>query len=153
MKYRFRLLALLAMVLASPFSAGQAAYQVVSVDDGGTIKGTVKWQGALPRLVPSEINKDPQICDPQNQKHRDLERLLVGPNAGVANTVVFLRNITRGKAMDLPVSRRVLNQRNCRYEPHVLLVPVEAALTVKSGDPVLHTVHMSGSADYNPPFT
>ena len=26
-------------------------------------------------------------------------------------------------------------------------------MTVKSGDPVLHTVHMSGSADYNLPFT
>lgn len=107
----------------------------------------------MPHLLRSEINKDTQVCDPHNQKHRDLERLLVAPNAGIANTVVFLRNITRGKAMDLPVSRRVLNQRNCRYEPHILLVPVEATLTVKSGDPVLHTVHMSGSADYNLPFT
>jgi hypothetical protein len=153
MKYRFRLLALLALALGPQLSTGQSTYQVVSVDDGGTIKGTVKWQGPLPHLLPSEINKDIQVCDPQNQKHRDLERLLVGTNAGIANTVVFLRNITRGKAMDLPAARRVLNQRNCRYEPHVLLVPLEATLTVKSGDPVLHTVHMSGSADYNLPFT
>lgn len=83
----------------------------------------MKWEGTLPRLVPSEINKDPKICDPQGQKHRDLERLLVAPNGGVANTVVFLRNITRGKAMDLPTSRRFLNQKNCRYEPHIRLVP------------------------------
>lgn len=153
MKYQFRLLALLAIALAPQLSTGQASYQVISVEDGGTIRGTVKWQGALPHLLPSEINKDTQICDPQNQKHRDLERLLVGPNSGIANTVVFLRNITRGKAMDLPVARRTLNQRNCRYEPHVLLVPVQQTLTVKSSDPVLHTVHMSGSADYNLPFT
>ena len=106
MKYSVRLLALLAIALAPQLSAGQATYQVVSVDDGGTIKGTVKWQGPLPHLLPSEINKDTQVCDPHNQKHRDLERLLFAPNAGIANTVVFLRNITRGKAMDLPVSRR-----------------------------------------------
>jgi len=55
--------------------------------------------------------------------------------------------------MDLPVQRRFLNQKNCRYEPHILLVPAQATLTVKSSDPLLHTVHMSGSADYNLPFT
>src|SRR5277367_671481 len=54
--------------------------------------------------------------------------------------------------MDLPLPRRFLNQKSCRYEPHILLVPAEGILTVKSSDPVLHTVHMSGSADYNLPF-
>jgi len=131
----------------------QSGYRVITVSDGGTIKGTVKWQGALPRLTPSDINKDPQVCDPLGQKHRDLERLLVSPNGGVANAVVFLKNVTAGKAMDLPLERRFLNQKNCRYEPHILLVPEQALLTVRSSDPLLHTVHMSGSADYNLPFT
>jgi hypothetical protein len=153
MKSLFRFAAVLVIVLIPELSTGEDNYQVVSVQDGGTIKGTVKWQGAVPRLVPSEINKDPQVCDPLGQKHRDLERLLVSPSGGVANTVVFLRNINRGKAMDLPVARRSLNQKNCRYEPHILLVPVQNILTVKSSDPLLHTVHMSGSADYNLPFT
>jgi hypothetical protein len=115
MKYQFCLLALLAIALTPEFALGQADYQVISVS-GGTIKGTVKWQGALPHLVASEI-KDPQICDPQGEKHLDLRRLLVARDGGVANAVVFLRNIPRGKAMDLPASRRFLNQKNCRYEP------------------------------------
>jgi hypothetical protein len=141
------------IVLAVQVCAAQSGYRVITVSDGGTIKGTVKWQGALPHLTPSEINKDPQVCDPLGEKHRDLERLLVSPNGGVANTVVFLKNITAGKAMDLPLERRFLNQKNCRYEPHILLVPEQAMLTVRSSDPLLHTVHMSGSADYNLPFT
>jgi len=145
-------LTLFLVFLAVQFCAAQSGYRVISVQDGGTIKGTVKWQGALPHLVPSEINKDPQVCDPLGQKHRDLERLLVSPNGGVANTVVYLKNITAGKEMDLPLERRFLNQKTCRYEPHILLVPVEGLLTVRSSDPLLHTVHMSGSADYNLPF-
>ena len=153
MKFLFCFLAVLVIVLVPVLSAGQDGYQVVSVQDGGTIRGTVKWQGAVPHLIASEINKDPEVCDPLGQKHRDLERLLVAPSGGVANTVVFLRNISRGKEMDLPVARRSLNQKSCRYEPHILLVPVQATLTVKSSDPLLHTVHMSGSADYNLPFT
>ena len=152
MRWVSRSLALLMIVFAAEFCAAQSSYQVIAVQDGGTIKGTVKWQGTLPHLFASEINKDPQICDPLGQKHRDLERLLVSPNGGVANTVVYLRNITAGKAMDLPLERRFLNQKNCRYEPHILLVPVQAILTVKSSDPLLHTVHMSGNADYNLPF-
>src|SRR5271167_5043070 len=111
MKYLFRLAAHLLVALASVVSSGQTSYQVVSVEDGGTIRGTVKWQGAVPHLIASAIDRDMEICDPQEQKRRDLERLLVGPNNGVANTVVFLRNISRGKAMDLPLSRRVLNQK------------------------------------------
>ena len=145
-------LSLVSFLALSRHSAAQSPYQVVAVPNGGTIKGTVKWQGAIPHLFTSEINKDPQICDPLSQKHRDLERLIVASDGGVANTVVFLKDVSVGKAMDLPAPRRFLNQKNCRYEPHILLVPAEGTLTVKSSDPVLHTVHMSGSADYNLPF-
>jgi hypothetical protein len=152
MNYLTRLFALLLIALAPQLSGGQSGYQVVTVHDGGTIRGNVKWQGPMPHLVASEINKDVQVCDPEGQKHRDLERLLVASNGGVANTVVYLRDISRGKAMDLPLSRRTLNQKSCRYEPHILLVPESAILTVKDSDPVLHTVQMSGSADYNLPF-
>src|SRR5882757_4802037 len=153
MKSHVSNLAIVAALLSTHFCAAQASsYQVISVENGGTIKGSVKWQGPLPHLTPSQINKDPQICDPDGQKRRDLERLIVGANGGVANTVVFLKDVTQGKAMDLPETRRLLNQKSCRYEPHILLVPLQGNLQVKSSDPTLHTVHMSGSADYNLPF-
>ncbi len=153
MKFLFWITSISLLAFGAEISFAQGGYQVVSVQDGGTIHGTVSWQGATPHLIASEINKDVQVCDPLGQKHKDLERLLISPTGGIANTVVFLRNITQGKAMDLPVARRSLNQKNCRYEPHLLLVPVQATLAVKSSDPLLHTVHMSGSADYNLPFT
>ena len=153
MKFRSRALAILTFLMSASFCGAQEGhYRVIPVDDGGTIKGSVKWQGPLPRLVPSQINKDPQICDPDGQKRRDLERLLVGANGGVANTVVFLKDVKKGKAMDLPAARQSLNQKSCRYEPHILLVPLQGNLHVKSSDPTLHTVHMSGAADYNLPF-
>jgi hypothetical protein len=141
-----------ALSLGSVQAAAQSKYQVVPVTGGGTIRGTVKWTGAVPKAVSLTLNKDLEVCDPNAQKKRDLERLLVGPNGGVANTVVFLKNITQGKAMDLPEARQFLNQKNCRYEPHILLVPDDGTLKIKSSDHVLHTVHMSGAADYNLPF-
>jgi hypothetical protein len=140
------------LVLWTIAAAGQSGYQVITVNDGGTITGTVKWSGPMPKIAAILINKDPEICDPQSQKKRDLERLVVGSNGGVANTIVFLKDISKGKAMDLPEEHQFLNQKTCRYEPHVLLVPADGTLRIKSSDPVLHTVHMSGASDYNLPF-
>jgi hypothetical protein len=133
-------------------AAAQGNYQVVSVNDGGTITGTVKWTGPQPHLASVPITKDPQICDPESAKTRDLERLIIGPQGGVANTVVYLKDVTRGKAFDLPETRRFLDQKHCRYEPHILLVPQNALLQMKSSDATLHTVHMDGAASYNLPF-
>jgi hypothetical protein len=127
-------------------------YQVITVSNGGKIVGTVKWSGPLPRLASMAITKDQQICDPESTKTRDLERLVVGPQDGVANTVVFLKNITSGKSMDISDQRRFLDQKHCRYEPHVLLVPAAGTLQMKSSDAVLHTIHMDGAATYNLPF-
>lgn len=127
-------------------------YQVINVTNGGKISGTVKWAGPIPHLPTLAISKDPQICDPDAHKTRDLERLVIGPQGGIANTVVFLQEISSGKPMELPAQRRFLDQKNCRYEPHILLVPASGELQMKSSDTTLHTVHMEGAATYNLPF-
>lgn len=130
----------------------QSGYKAVTVSDGGTIAGTVKWSGTVPRALDFPITKDPQICDPDSKKSVDLERLVIGPQGGIANTVVYLKNISTGKAMDLPEQRRHLDQKHCHYIPHILLVPESATLTMKSSDATLHTIHMDGAASFNLPF-
>jgi hypothetical protein len=140
------------LLIVANGAAAQSSYRVVPLTRTGTISGTVKWSGPLPPAATFAINKDNAVCDPESHGMRDLERLIVAPQGGVANTVVFLKNISSGKAMDVPEPRRLLNQRRCRYEPHILLVPQSAPLQMKSSDPVLHTIHMDGAATYNLPF-
>lgn len=130
----------------------QGDYKVITVSDGGTISGSVKWSGPVPHATAFPITKDPQICDPDSRKSTDLERLIVGSGGGVANAIVFLKNISRGKAMDLPEQRRHLDQKHCRYIPHILLVPENGSLSMMSSDATLHTVHMDGAATFNLPF-
>jgi hypothetical protein len=139
------------LTIASDLPA-QSSYQVVSIANAGTITGSVKWSGPLPHPLSLLSTKDIEICDPESRKRVDLERLIVGPQGGVANTVVFLKNVSSGKAMDIPQPRRFLDQKHCRYEPHILLVPQNTSLKMKSSDATLHTVHMDGSATYNLPF-
>ncbi|MGA9144940.1 MAG: carboxypeptidase regulatory-like domain-containing protein [Candidatus Acidiferrales bacterium] len=149
-----KLAASIALLLVS--SAGRASaqsdYAVIKVQDGGTIAGTVKWAGPIPKAPKLPITKDSRICDPESHRTRDLERLLIDSDGGVANTVVFLKDISKGKAMELPEARQHLDQKSCRYLPHIMLIPQGSSLEAKSSDPVLHTVHMTGAASNNIPF-
>jgi hypothetical protein len=147
---RFFLLSFFFAATAAAFS--QSDYRVITVSDGGTISGTVKWSGPVPHALEFPVTKDPQICDPDSKKTVDLERLIIGPQGGVANTIVYLKNIASGKAMDLPEQRRHLDQKHCRYIPHILLVPQNAPLNMVSSDATLHTIHMDGAATFNLPF-
>ncbi len=145
--------AMLVLGLLLPFPAiPQANYDTIAVKDGGTIVGTVKWTGPAVKPPSVPITKNPEVCDPEGTKVRDMERLVVGPDGGVENTVVYLKSITQGKAMDLPASRRTLDQKNCRYVPHISLVPLQGEFAIKSSDPILHTVQMFGAASINLPF-
>lgn len=146
------LVTFLVFVLCLATQAFAQDYQVVEVSQGGNITGTVKWSGPVPATAKLPITKDPQICDPDNHKVRDLERLIVSPNGGVSNTVVFLRDIHKGKAWDIPEVRQTVDQHTCRYEPHIMLVPDNAKLRMKSSDATLHTLHMSGAENFNIAF-
>jgi hypothetical protein len=144
-------ISLVAFCISVTLSVAQD-YKVIAVTDGGTISGTVKWSGPVPRSAEFPITKDTQVCDPDGKKTADLERLIVGPQGGVANTVVYLRDVKAGKAMDLPEQRRHLDQKHCRYIPHILLVPQNGAIDMMSSDATLHTIHMDGAATFNLPF-
>jgi hypothetical protein len=139
-------------VAATCVAFSQSGYKVETVSGGGTITGSVKWSGTVPHALDFPITKDPQICDPDSKKSVDLERLVIGPQGGLANTVVYLKNISAGKAMDLPEQRRHLDQKHCHYIPHILLVPESGTLTMRSSDATLHTIHMDGAASFNLPF-
>jgi hypothetical protein len=149
--YRFTII-LFFLLATSAAAFSQSDYKVIKVTDGGTISGTVKWSGPVPHSIEFPITKDTPICDPDSKKTTDLERLIVGQQGGVANTVIYLKNINSGKAMDLPPQRRHLDQKRCRYIPHILLVPKDGSLDMMSSDATLHTVHMDGAATYNLPF-
>jgi len=137
---------------ATSVLSAQSDYKVVAVANGGTISGTVKWSGPVPHEMELPVTKDIPVCDPDSKKTVNLERLIVGSQAGVANTIVYLKDISSGKAMDLPEQRRHLDQKQCRYIPHILLVPRNTELQIQSSDATLHTVHMEGAATFNLPF-
>lgn len=133
--------------------AGRTKYQVIEVIDGGEIVGKVKWVGTIPEVKRLVVNKDVEVCCPNDQGSKPFPRLIISPKTrGVKNTVVYLANISQGKKLEKPKVNPKLDQIECVYVPHVLIVPVGARLDMLSSDNLLHNIHMFGAASYNLAF-
>jgi plastocyanin len=120
-------------------------YEVITVQNGGSVVGTVTYTGELPTPEKVEISKDQEIC---GKTEKINETLVVGKNRGLQNVVVSIVNISKGKAFDETAA--VLDQKDCRYAPHVVLVPLGKPLTILNSDGILHSVRTHSSQ--NPAF-
>ncbi len=96
------------------------------------LRGQVRYAGAPPPRPAQSITKDRAAC---GEAAPD-ESVLVG-KGGLANVVV--RIVAPGaKAEPRAVT---LDQRGCRFVPHVQAAPVGSTLALLNGDPILHNVH------------
>jgi len=110
-------------------------YVEVEVANGGTISGSVKVQGTVPKLLPLQVSKFKDVC-----KNVPNESLLVGRDRGVRYAVVTIEGITKGKAVEREAIHE-LDNRQCRFVPHVQTASVGQFLLLKNSDPILHTAH------------
>ncbi len=117
--------------------AGGTGYTVVEVTDGGTISGAVRFVGTVPSAQTVSVSEDAETCG----ESRRVQTVEVGVGQGLANAVVSLVDITRGAALETPASPPVLDQRGCRFVPHVLLAPAGAPVHILNNDPLTHNVH------------
>lgn len=112
-------------------------YKSVATKDGGTIKGKVALHRAAPQTFFLDVTKDNDWCGRKKQS----PRLAIGKGKGVRNAIVSLVGVTHRKKIG---TRKVLlNQKNCEFDPHVLLLPSGADLQIVNSDGTLHNVRAS----------
>lgn len=111
-------------------------YQETTVTNGGTIAGIVSFSGTPPEPQTLEVDKDVEVCGTSKPG----EVLLASSGGGIKNAVVSIKDIARGKAMDVAATA-ALGQAKCLYGPHVLIGRVGGSLQVTNGDPLMHNVH------------
>jgi plastocyanin len=130
---------------AAVLSSGTWAYEATDVKDGGTISGEVKFSGTPPTPEKIATTKDQEVCGKTEKVN---EALLVGSNKGLQNVVVSISNIQKGKKM--PDTGATLDQKDCRYAPHVVLSPAGTELSIVNSDGILHNIHTYSTK--NPSF-
>jgi plastocyanin len=132
-----------AALVALPVTS-MAAYEGGDVKDGGTISGTVKFKGTAPAPKKLDVGKDKEVCD----KTPKTDQSLVVNNGNLANAVVTITDIKKGKKID--TKKVTLDQKGCEYHPHVLAFPAGTTLEILNPDGILHNIHSYSKA--NPAF-
>src|SRR5215467_15952336 len=91
-------------VAAAALCAGAMAARA----DGGSIAGTVKYDGTAPKPKSVEVTKDKEVC---GLKPHFEEDLIVGSDGGIANAIVYIAD-AKGEAKPETVD---FDQKGCDY--------------------------------------
>lgn len=129
----------------------------------GSLKGRFVYDGAPPAAARLNITTDKECCDVHGLTS---ETLVVHPeNRGVRYVIVYLYQNKSGlqrtpyderevpiHARYLPLEQQVveLDNRHCRFEPHVALVWTRQAVRMANSDPIGHNVKIDCGRDNGP---
>ena len=114
----------------------------------GTIEGTIRLAGPAPAAAARPILKDASACG----REAAAESVVVGKGGGLGNVVVFLKD-TKPAPAPAAVAGASLDQRRCRYIPHVQALTVGTPLAVMNNDAILHNVHGNEAKGDGPALT
>jgi len=116
---------------------------VAVVAEAGEIRGTVQLDGVspAPTTVTIESTSERHPIEGCGALTKRSPGLLVDHQGGVQNAVVWVE-IPTGPHEPVEGVMRILDQRECVFEPHVILLPVGGMLAVRNSDPILHNVRI-----------
>ena len=129
----------------------------LSPTETGTFQGIVKFEGTPPELSPlittSEIKKeDREICSADEIPNESLVINRQG-GMGIQNVMIYLIKRPVGIPIEPPPTTRVeLQQKGCRWIPHVLAVRCDQPLLVKAIDPIYHDTQFNMLRNYQVPL-
>ena len=98
----------------------------------GSLNGTAIFSGKIEQLKPYKTGKYKKACGTDIPN----ESMLIN-NKSVGNVVISLH----GKKLKKRGGEYKLDQKKCRYEPHVIAVPLDSELKIHTSDPINHNIH------------
>lgn len=106
----------------------------------GTVSGVVHLEGPAPKLAPHAVTKDAPTCG----RDAPNESVVVGKGGCLRNVVVFVKD-AHFDGKPSPVAGAALDQKQCRYAPHVQALTVGTPLSLMNNDAILHNIHANAS--------
>ncbi|HEY3767770.1 MAG TPA: hypothetical protein VGN44_03780 [Candidatus Angelobacter sp.] len=116
--------------------APKAANITVDSATSGTITGVVSFTGAAPKLKPLDMTQDPG-CPSSPQPS---EAVVLSGNK-LANVFVYVKEGLPAGTFAVPTEPVTLDQKGCRYNPHVLGIMVGQPLKITNTDSANHNIH------------
>jgi hypothetical protein len=115
--------------------------QKVDAATAGDLKGAITLEGTAPKNEPIKMNADP-VCLKENKTPQFQETYSVGSDGkSLSNVFVYVKDGLGNYVFDPPTDTVTIDQRECRYHPHVFGLRVGQKLIVLNSDPTLHNIH------------
>ena len=113
-------------------------------EEWGSLKGRFVFGGTPPAVTDLKADKDVEVCG----KHKLVnEELVVGADKGIANVVVFVRDksvkVNPELAAEAAKAKVELDNKDCRFQPHVVFVQTGQELVIKNSDTVGHNSNVA----------
>ncbi len=120
-----------------------------SVAHAGTITGKAAFDGTPGENPKLDMGADP-VCKSLHSGDVYAERVIANPNGTLKNVFIYLKEGVKDKIPASSSKPAVLDQKGCRYDPHVMGMQVKQKLEIVNSDATLHNVHALGKQ--NPEF-
>lgn len=101
------------------------------------IEGTIKVEAPYPAPAQIEVPKD-HVAHCGTKKVST--KFQVSPDGSLANAVIEVRGIALSSKMSPLADNPVLDQKNCEFAPHVLIIPEGTTVNILNSEPVIHNV-------------
>ena len=124
-------------------------YARIDMADSGTIAGTIHFSGEPPARLPIDVSQDPG-CAAAHQPMEKSEQYVV--NGGkLANVFVYVKDGLGNKVYAAAAAPVVIDQKGCRYVPHVIGAMAGQPVEVRNSDPTMHDVNVQPGDGGNTP--
>jgi plastocyanin len=105
------------------------------------VSGTVSFAGTAPKPAKIDMSQDPACKGPNEAEN------LVVDNGKVANVFVYVKDGLGERSFDVPKDAVTIDQKGCRYHPHVLGVMTGQNIEIKNDDQTTHNIHPTPQAN------
>src|SRR5256885_10841541 len=121
--------------------AATPAGQRVDTATAGSVKGVVNIDGGMPKNEAIKMNGDP-VCIREAKGPQTQETYIVGSDGKtLGNVFVYVKDGLGNYVYDTPTETAKIDQKECRYHPHVFGMRVGQPLEIINSDPTLHNIH------------
>ncbi len=100
-----------------------------------SVSGTIRFDGPVPAPKKIDMSQDP-ACTGSNQGE-----MLVVSNGNLANVLVYIKDGLGNRTFMPPSTPVIIDQRGCRYHPHVLAAMTGQTIQIRNDDATTHNIH------------
>ena len=123
-------------------SVPQPAVHYTPIDPAtaGTVAGTIRLEGKVPTPIVIDMTQDPQ-CGVAT-KTPNITQQYVAHGGKLANVFVYIQDGLGDRIYAPGKTTVVVDQKGCRFIPHVIGAMVGQPVEFRNSDPTMHNVHI-----------